>query len=538
MKPTPFHFSSLPCVFALVVIMAAAPSTARAVVWEKIVSDSGRTVEIDTSGIFTAEHGTKVSWGRIVLNDSEVKQAGYRTIKALNRYNCFERSFTTIKRVYLDNGNNILREEVVPTQQPVTVRNNSIDEQIWSRVCGLPIASAAASKPKPGNRSKPAPNAMSHLSKLANTADLAAWNTLQPTEPAQVVPNTLASTPPKSVLLTASVTPAATDSTQVLPIPAPPEVAPATPELVPPPPILFKPIPMPGVLQKPAVPIVPKHPEQPAVPQSQKKAPEPSPALQRGSVTQPLILPAPATRSRPRTPAQQPVLLPPESSWGYSGAAGPEFWGRLRPEWNLCAEGKRQSPIDFMVAKPVPVNLDPVKTDYRPSSFVVINGPQQLRIKVTESMGMEVRGQRYVLEGFTLHRPAETRIDGKIADMEAHFFHRDDKGRGAVLAVQFVRGTQPSAPLQTLLNNLPLEKGDSYAPQTRLDMAAFLPPGTAYYLYMGSLTTPPCTEGILWVVMKEPMTLSDGQYEVFSRLHADNARPPQPAFDRLILESH
>jgi len=293
---------------------------------------------------------------------------------------------------------------------------------------------------------------------------------------------------------------------------------------------------MPEVPQKPATPVVPKRPEQSAT-QPQKRSPNTSPASRRGSAAQPLVLPAPTTPPRARAPAQH---LSPESSesWSYSGATGPEFWGKLRPEWNLCAEGKRQSPIDFTVVKPVSVDLDPVKTDYRPSNFIVINGSQQLRVKITESMGMEVRGQRYVLEGFTLHRPAETRIDGKIADLEAHFFHRNDKGQIAVLAVQFVRGAQPSAPLQTLLNNLPLEKGDSYIPQTTLDMAALLPSSTAHYLYMGSLTTPPCTEGILWVVMKEPMTISDGQYEVFSLLHADNARPPQPAFDRLILESH
>jgi len=209
----------------------------------------------------------------------------------------------------------------------------------------------------------------------------------------------------------------------------------------------------------------------------------------------------------------------------------------MRPEWKLCAEGKRQSPISFTEGKPITVDLDPVKFDYRPAGFVLINAPQQLRVKIAEGMSMEVRGQRYALEGFTLHHPAETHIDEKSADMEAHFFHRDGKGQIAILAVQFARGDQPNAPLQTLLNNLPLERGDRYTPQTSLDMAAFLPANPAHYLYMGSLTMPPCTEGVLWVVMKEPMTLSDEQFKVFSRLHERNARPPQPAFDRLILES-
>jgi carbonic anhydrase len=254
-------------------------------------------------------------------------------------------------------------------------------------------------------------------------------------------------------------------------------------------------------------------------------------------------LPAPAsskpTRAAANTDAPQPALFPDKGEgWGYSGAIGPDFWGKLRPEWKQCAEGRRQSPIDFTAGKPFAVDLDPVKFDYRPASFVIINGPRQLRVKVGEGMGMEVRGQRYALEGFTVHRPAETLIGHKVADMEVHFFHRNSKGQIAVLAVHFSRGSQPNVPLQTLLNNLPLERGDSYAPQTMLDVGALLPPGKAHYLYMGSLTTPPCTEGVLWVVMKEPMTISDRQYEAFSRLHTDNARPPQPVFDRMILESH
>jgi carbonic anhydrase len=223
--------------------------------------------------------------------------------------------------------------------------------------------------------------------------------------------------------------------------------------------------------------------------------------------------------------------------WSYSGATGPEFWGKMRPEWKVCAEGKRQSPINFSAAKPFKVDLDPVKFDYRPTSFVIIDSPQQLRIINSESMSLEVRGQRYVLEGFTLHRPTETPIEGKASDMEAYFFHRGNKDQIALLVVQFVRGGQSNASLQILLNNLPLERGDSHMPRTTLDMTALLPTSSAHYLYMGSLTTPPCTEGVLWVVMKEPIPVSDEQIEIFSRLHESNARPPQPDFNRLILES-
>jgi len=527
MKPLSAPFPLLRAL-ALAAIMVAAPVTAHADTWEKIVSDNGHTVEIDSSAIFNTDHGAKVSWGRIVLNDSEAKQAGYRMIKALNRYDCLGRSFTTIKRVYMSDHANILREETVPGPRPVTVRNNSVDERIWRKVCGMPTASASSKRDKKA--------ALDAIGQLADSAHQAARNALPPTKPVK------AETPPlqpKAILLpTSTEKPVAqkTSDTSAAADP-PPTSAPAAPpaQIAPIAPIQIKPLPMPVVPQNPAIPKLPALPE---APQSQKRAPP----KREPAAIHPLVLPAPAPATSPRKPANAPMQQPipfPESGedWGYSGAVGPEFWGKLRPEWKLCAEGKRQSPIDFTTDKPVPVDLDPVKFDYRPASFIIINGSRQLRIRITEGMGMEVRGQRYLLEGLALHRPAETRIDNKTVDMEAHFFHRDSKGQIAILAVQFARGGQPSAPLQTLLNNLPLEKGDSYTPQATLDMAAFLPTSTTHYLYMGSLTMPPCTEGVLWVVMKEPMTISDEQYGVFSRLHADNARPPQPVFDRLILES-
>jgi carbonic anhydrase len=438
-------------VFALAIVITATPATSLATEWEKISSDRGRTVEIDASAIFDADKGAKVSWERIVLNDSGAQRAGYRSVRTLNRYDCPGRSFTTLKRIYLNDDGNIIREEIENNLRPVAIRSNSVEGQVWSRVCGLPLPSANGRK---------APNS---IYRLADTADRAARNALPPAKPESAFP-----------------------------LPAPRPVTPTPPNTMP--------IPMPSVPQIPAVPVAPKNPDTPAVPQS---------AAIHGN----------------------------SEDWSYFGATGPESWGRLRPEWRACAEGKRQSPVDFAAARPFRVDLDPVKFDYRPTNFVIIDSPRQLRVKIGEGMGMEVRGKRYALEGFALHRPGETPVDGKAADVEAYFFHRGDKDRIAVLAVQFMRGGQPNAPLQTLLNNLPLERGDSHMPQSMLDMAALLPTNPAHYLYMGSLTMPPCTEGVLWVVMKEPMTISDEQYEIFSRLHESNARPPQPSFDRLILES-
>jgi carbonic anhydrase len=490
--------------------MMAACATAHADNWEKITSDHGRTVEIDTSAIFDTDNAAKMSWKRTILNDSEAKKVGYRSVRELNRYGCRGQTITTLKRIYLDSSDNIVREDTVADPQRLMIQDGSLEERVWSRACGLPPASVSANRPKTSKS----------IHRLADTANQAARTAAPPVKaemkppPPEAMPLPVVSADVKPVPQKASVTPASSDT---------------------------MPIPMPSVPQTPAAPAVPRPPNLPAAPPSQKPL-DLLPPPQRGPAVHPYILPAPLNPERKPASADtlvpQPAFSPTSSEdWGYSGATGPESWGKMRPEWRVCAEGKRQSPVDFMAARPLKVDLDPVKFDYRPTNFVIIDSPHQLRIRISEHMGLEVRGQRYVLEGFTLHHPAETSIDGKAADMEAYFFHRGAKDRIAILTVQFKRGGQANASLQTLLNNLPLERGDSHMPQTTLDMAALLPSSPAHFLYMGSLTTPPCTEGVLWVVMKEPMTISEEQHEIFSRLHENNARTPQPAFNRLILES-
>jgi len=106
-----------------------------------------------------------------------------------------------------------------------------------------------------------------------------------------------------------------------------------------------------------------------------------------------------------------------------------------------------------------------------------------------------------------------------------------------VLGVLLERGEQTNPLLQMVLNNLPLEKGNTYMPEAMIDLGAFLPADPGHFLYMGSLTTPPCTEGVLWIVMKEPVLLSADQLEIFTRLHPRNSRPLQPTKGRLVLES-
>ena len=226
-------------------------------------------------------------------------------------------------------------------------------------------------------------------------------------------------------------------------------------------------------------------------------------------------------------------LLP--THWDYAGSEGPDAWARLRPEFSKCATGTRQSPIDIRGG--IAVDLDPIKFDYRPSAFSVIDNGHTVQVNVEPGNSITITGRRYELVQFHFHRPSEERIDGRQYDMVAHLVHKDVDGRLAVVAVLLDRGSA-QAIVQAVWNNLPLEKGDEVRAGTRIDVTQLLPEDRRYYTYMGSLTTPPCSEGVLWMVMKQPVPISVDQVAIFARLYPMNARPIQQADGRLIKESN
>jgi carbonic anhydrase len=235
-----------------------------------------------------------------------------------------------------------------------------------------------------------------------------------------------------------------------------------------------------------------------------------------------------AEPAAPAAPAHAP-------HWDYQGMAGPESWGKLQAEFSKCSAGTRQSPID--IRDGVKVQLDPVQFDYKPSGFRVLDNGHTVQVNVASGNSIEVLGRRYDLLQFHFHRPSEERINGRQFDMVAHLVHKDIDGRLAVVAVLLDRGSA-QAVVQTVWNNLPLEKGEEVAAKTALDLNALLPADRSYYTYMGSLTTPPCSEGVLWMVMKNPVPISAEQIGIFARLYPMNARPIQQASGRLIKESN
>lgn len=226
-----------------------------------------------------------------------------------------------------------------------------------------------------------------------------------------------------------------------------------------------------------------------------------------------------------------------EVRWGYAGDIGPEHWAELSPEFRQCAIGTRQSPID--IRDGIKVDLAPIVFDYKPSSYAVLDTGRTVQVNMAAGNSLEVMGKRYALQQFHFHRPAEERIDGRSFEMVAHLVHKDAEGKLAVLAVLFEQGPDDTRQpvVQAVWAGIPLEKHEALTGAGALDLAQLLPNDRAYYTYMGSLTTPPCSEGVLWMVMRQPVPLSAAQLNVFARLYPMNARPVQAGAGRLIKES-
>ncbi|MGK5078120.1 carbonic anhydrase [Janthinobacterium sp. HLX7-2] len=230
-----------------------------------------------------------------------------------------------------------------------------------------------------------------------------------------------------------------------------------------------------------------------------------------------------------------PPPVPRGTHWSYEGESGPANWSKINVDWAKCGNGNRQSPID--IRDGMKVELEQISFDYHPSSFNVVDNGHTVQVGVSGGNYITLQNRMFELQQFHFHRPSEERINGKAFEMVVHLVHRDAEGRLAVLALLLERGT-PQATIQTVWNNLPLEKFETMQPAILLDPAELLPVRRDYYTYMGSMTEPPCSEGVLWVVMKQPVQVSAAQMALFSRLYPLNARPIQPANGRIIKESN
>lgn len=220
--------------------------------------------------------------------------------------------------------------------------------------------------------------------------------------------------------------------------------------------------------------------------------------------------------------------------WSYQGEEGPLAWGKLSSANTKCDLGERQSPID--IRDGIRVELDMINFDYKPSQFQVVDTGHTIQANFGSGNYLNVSGKNFELSQLHFHRPSEERINGKGFEMVAHMVHKDRDGKLAVLAILLEIG-EPHAVVQAIWNNLPLEKDEVVKALKTIDISQLLPKRHDYYTYMGSLTTPPCSEGVLWLVLKEPVQISAEQSAIFARLYPNNARPIQKTGGRIIKES-
>ena len=265
-----------------------------------------------------------------------------------------------------------------------------------------------------------------------------------------------------------------------------------------------------------------------------KQAPATKPTAARPVVSLPAAL---ATRHhaavKPHVPAGEGHAHGP-AHWAYEGENGPDHWSQLKPEYATCATGKRQSPID--IRDGLRVDLEPIEFAYRPSQFRVVDNGHTVQVEVSGS-SISLLGKTYELAQFHFHRPSEERVNGMAFDMVVHLVHKAEDGKIAVVAVLLEKGMENPL-IQNVWNNLPLEKNEYVTPPAlSIDVAQLLPADRSYYTYMGSLTTPPCSEGVLWLVLRQPQPISAEQLAIFTRLYRQNARPVQSNFARIIKES-
>ena len=482
---------------AIAALIAALPWTAIAApTWQTISSEPGKRIELDRTSIKREEGGKVQAQGRVILERELIdgkSGAGYRVIEAITRYDCGARSASTIKRIYKKNETEVVRDEEIKSAD-LPVRSGTLDDKVLREVCR---------PPKEG------------VAEIAQKANDAAGQLKQAND--ALIKKEVAKADKSGAVKTADAGHGAAKADEHAPIPS------------------IKPnLRVAAEAAKAPPPAAPVQHEAPAAPVKSKTVLVHTPPTHAAPAQKPSKAAKPAKGGYMLELAHaEPAVQHAHIHWSYEGEGGPSNWASLDPKNQVCATGQRQSPID--IRDGIKVDVEPIKFEYRPSSFRIVDNGHTIQVNVGDS-SITVTGKTYELIQFHFHKPSEEKVNGKNFDMVAHLVHKADDGQLAVVAVLMERGSENPF-IQTLWNNMPLEKNVPVEPpELAINPLGFLPAARNYYTYMGSLTTPPCTEGVLWLVMKQPVQISSEQLSIFSRLYRNNARPIQPSSGRLIKE--
>jgi len=228
--------------------------------------------------------------------------------------------------------------------------------------------------------------------------------------------------------------------------------------------------------------------------------------------------------------------------WSYEGAEDPSHWAALAPGFALCGSGHQQSPIDIVTAAATPLPAGAAgfeaarleTADTRAVPVDVVNNGHTIQVDAVGSDALVIGNERYVLQQFHFHTPSEHTVDGRSYPLEVHFVHRTAGGKLAVVGMLFEEGKENAA-LTPFWSRLPKSAGPPVdLGKGGVDIRQILPARLDVYRYAGSLTTPPCSEGVNWLVLKEHSTASSAQIEAFRALMRHDNRPVQPVNGRAV----
>jgi carbonic anhydrase len=220
--------------------------------------------------------------------------------------------------------------------------------------------------------------------------------------------------------------------------------------------------------------------------------------------------------------------------WDYEGEVGPQNWGDLQADFKVCKLGLEQTPIDLTGG--MRGDAASVQFDYKPLPLRIVNTGHTIQVNADPGSNCVIGGASYELLQFHFHHPSEHLLAGKGFDLECHFVHKSNAGALAVVGV-FIRPGAPNATLQTLFGKMPKTEGPELKTGDLVDPASLLPKAGGYFRYMGSLTTPPCSEGLTWTVYREPIEASVEQIRQFAALFQNNARPVQMRNRRFLIDA-
>ena len=219
--------------------------------------------------------------------------------------------------------------------------------------------------------------------------------------------------------------------------------------------------------------------------------------------------------------------------WGYKAENGPEVWGQLSPEYGLCSVGIHQSPID--IVNPTPAVLPSITFNYQPTSLNIHNTGNTIQVVYPEGSWIEVDGTEYDLLQFHFHAPSEHKVAGQPFDMEMHLVHKSEDGTLAVVGVFIKSGCENSEFISIWHHIPPLPGEPQHIESVTFNAVELLPSQKHAYRYKGSLTTPPCSEGVKWFVLTTPIEMSHSQIAAFKAILCGNNRPVQPLNGRELL---